>query len=40
MVRTPTQKELAAFVVGHGIVDFVSVVKRSLGNIKITVRKP
>ena len=30
MVRTPTQKELAAFVVGHGIVDFVSGGKLSL----------
>lgn len=30
MVKTPTQKELAAFVVGHGIVDFVSGGKLSL----------
>jgi len=30
MVRPPTQKELAAFVVGHGIVDFVSGGKLSL----------
>jgi hypothetical protein len=30
MARTPTQKELAAFVVGHGIVDFVSGGKLSL----------
>jgi hypothetical protein len=30
MVRAPTQKELAAFVVGHGIVDFVSGGKLSL----------
>jgi len=30
MVRTPTQKELATFVVGHGIVDFVSGGKLSL----------
>jgi hypothetical protein len=30
MIRTPTQKELAAFVVGHGIVDFVSGGKLSL----------
>jgi len=30
MARTPTQKELAAFVVAHGIVDFVSGGKLSL----------
>jgi len=24
MARVPTQKEIAAFVVGHGIVDFVT----------------
>jgi len=30
MVRTPTQKELAAFVVGHGITDFVTGGKLSL----------
>jgi hypothetical protein len=30
MARTPTQKEIAAFVVGHGIVDFVSGGKLSL----------
>ena len=30
MARTPTQKELAAFVVGHGIADFVSGGKLSL----------
>ena len=30
MARTPTQKELAAFVVGHGIVDFVSGGKLAL----------
>jgi hypothetical protein len=30
MARAPTQKELAAFVVGHGIVDFVSGGKLSL----------
>ena len=29
MARTPTQKEIAAFVVGHGIVDFVSGGKLS-----------
>jgi len=30
MVRTPTQKELATFVVGHGIADFVTGGKLSL----------
>ena len=30
MARTPTQKELAAFVIGHGITDFVSGGKLSL----------
>jgi len=30
MVKAPSQKELAAFVVGHGIVDFVSGGKLSL----------
>ena len=29
MARTPTQKEIAAFIVGHGIVDFVSGGKLS-----------
>ena len=30
MARTPSQKEIAAFIVGHGIVDFVSGGKLSL----------
>ena len=30
MARTPTQKEIAAFVIGHGITDFVSGGKLSL----------
>ena len=30
MVRTPTQKELATFVVGHGITDFITGGKLSL----------
>jgi len=30
MVRAPTQKELAAFIVGHGITDFVTGGKLSL----------
>ena len=29
MARTPTQKEIAAFIVGHGIVDFISGGKLS-----------
>ena len=30
MARTPTQKELAAFVVAHGITDFITGGRLSL----------